>query len=1036
MRPLYLKFKGINSYIDWAQIDFTKFEKHKIFGIFGRTGHGKSTILDAITYALYGIIDRLGAKSVKEAINPVVGYMESIFRFETEKGIYEIKRKHDGVRSEVALYKVDGGIKHPVVETRTREVAKALSSLIGDFEYEHFSKVVILPQGKFAEFLKEPTHKRAESLSKIFNLEKFGAPLYELVKNAMRELEGEIGSIRNQLDELADISEDAIKEKEKSIKETKDKIKKFESAIKKKREYVEKLERGVKLKKELKEVEDNLKELLKEEPTIKECHKRLAEAEELRELIAHKENVTELVPTIESLEGELEKKKEQLKIKDEKLTALEEEFEKFEKLEEEKRKSIAERRKAVRDAEDEIRKLKKKKEKLIEERGNLKELKGKLLDILDDETLGEIKRLDDEISDFIMSVGEIGWSIDDEILVLLKEEAQEEILSYIEGRSRLNKLKGKLEERERKLEEIEENLREMWESELEIPYPGYEKAQSKIYEIEGEIEGKIEDTQKKLDEARRKNLYASIASELKPGEPCPVCGSKEHPAPAIEKEKEEKLKNLEEELKKLKEKRSQIKSFKKTIDKELQNLTGIAKLKSKEEGEIKEIEMALELTGEKIKEKLKDVKEVSLEKIEELKKKSEEKERIRKSLLEERETLGEKLSNLREQFYKWDKLISYVEGELRRIEDLLERDERDIGEFLEKLNKLTGGKKLSETEDELEEEERRLNEEKRKLKETLEKARKALDKLKDEITGLKEKIKNKKENLEESRKKLESEAKRRGVEVNELLERILPSEEIEKLRERIDDFNRRKSELEGKIKTLKGQIETLSLVRIDENVLDKEKVNLEKLEKAKDDMKEKLGKLKEELKNVKENLEKKEKLLETLDEKEKNLKLHRELEFLLKGKKLVQFAARYMLEAIVEEANIYTKELTGGRLTLLFDPNGFDFEVFDHTTGAIRPSSTLSGGETFIVSFSLALSLSKHIQTIKGKSLHFFFIDEGFGTLDNETLSSVAEVLNQLKMEDILVGFITHLEYFKQMVPAYIFVRKDPVRGSYLELFI
>ncbi|MCX8110815.1 MAG: SMC family ATPase, partial [Syntrophorhabdaceae bacterium] len=108
----------------------------------------------------------------------------------------------------------------------------------------------------------------------------------------------------------------------------------------------------------------------------------------------------------------------------------------------------------------------------------------------------------------------------------------------------------------------------------------------------------------------------------------------------------------------------------------------------------------------------------------------------------------------------------------------------------------------------------------------------------------------------------------------------------------------------------------------------------------------------------------------------------------------------------------------------------------DHLTGIERPVDTLSGGEIFLASFSLALALSRHIQTMKARSIHFFFIDEGFGTLDDETLSAVTGVMDRLRNEDILVGFITHRKELKEIVSAQIIVNKSTTEGSRLRVVV
>ncbi len=146
-----------------------------------------------------------------------------------------------------------------------------------------------------------------------------------------------------------------------------------------------------------------------------------------------------------------------------------------------------------------------------------------------------------------------------------------------------------------------------------------------------------------------------------------------------------------------------------------------------------------------------------------------------------------------------------------------------------------------------------------------------------------------------------------------------------------------------------------------------------------------------------------------------------ELETLFKGKKFVDFIARTQLSYIAREASIKLKDITRGRYALELSAEG-DFIMRDDFNGGVRRAThTLSGGETFLTSLALALALSTHIQLGRA-SLEFFFLDEGFGTLDAETLETVMESLESLHSEQLTVGVISHVEELKQRVPRKLIV--------------
>lgn len=134
-----------------------------------------------------------------------------------------------------------------------------------------------------------------------------------------------------------------------------------------------------------------------------------------------------------------------------------------------------------------------------------------------------------------------------------------------------------------------------------------------------------------------------------------------------------------------------------------------------------------------------------------------------------------------------------------------------------------------------------------------------------------------------------------------------------------------------------------------------------------------------------------------------------QLKQMLSGNKFVEFMAQEQLEFVASAASFRLKELTHGRYALEVGPDGRFIMRDDHNGGVRRPVTSLSGGETFLTSLALALSLSTQIQ-LRGKHpLEFFFLDEGFGTLDADLLDVVMSTLEKLHMESMTIGIISHV---------------------------
>ncbi|HZK10416.1 MAG TPA: SbcC/MukB-like Walker B domain-containing protein, partial [Clostridia bacterium] len=171
------------------------------------------------------------------------------------------------------------------------------------------------------------------------------------------------------------------------------------------------------------------------------------------------------------------------------------------------------------------------------------------------------------------------------------------------------------------------------------------------------------------------------------------------------------------------------------------------------------------------------------------------------------------------------------------------------------------------------------------------------------------------------------------------------------------------------------------------------------------------------VKDVKKKLEE---LVKTLEEKkviDHQMALLVELENLFKGNRFVEYISMGQLKYIAREASQELKKITRGRYALELDIEG-NFIIRDDFNGGVRRGTkTLSGGETFLTSLALALALSSQIQ-LKGKSpLEFFFLDEGFGTLDSDLLETVMNSLEKLHSDRLSVGLISHVEELKQRIP-------------------
>ena len=220
MRPERLEFIGIKSYSEKAVIDFTALTTDGLFGVFGDTGSGKSTILDAIFYALYGKIPYKANTGMDEFVNVRTGYIavEFVFSIKENKQTvrYKVKRdyrlKSPSAKTQppakAVLSRIVEGLEYPIADSVTT-VNDTIEALLG-LSLDQFVKCIVLPQGQFSAFLTLPKGDRLKIISALFDLEKYGRYLSMKLSENIRRMQSEADVFKGQLEGYADYSKDAL----------------------------------------------------------------------------------------------------------------------------------------------------------------------------------------------------------------------------------------------------------------------------------------------------------------------------------------------------------------------------------------------------------------------------------------------------------------------------------------------------------------------------------------------------------------------------------------------------------------------------------------------------------------------------------------------------------------------------------------------------------------------------------------------------------------------------------------------------------
>ena len=302
------------------------------------------------------------------------------------------------------------------------------------------------------------------------------------------------------------------------------------------------------------------------------------------------------------------------------------------------------------------------------------------------------------------------------------------------------------------------------------------------------------------------------------------------------------------------------------------------------------------------------------------------------------------------------------------------------------------------------------------LSEEKEKLEQAFNNMNQEMAVTKERVNSLNLRKENEEKKVNLALEEEGFKtILEVKGGILSKDEKEKLKILIEEYHNNLIKVRANIELLIKKLNGKSLTEEEWTRVLQEKNNTEKELKEVEEIKIRLV---TESESIKKKLEEQRDILHIKAKQEHKLALLSDLEKLFKGKKFVEFIAANQLKYISIEASKKLKDITNGVYGLEVDENG-KFIIRDYKNGgAERDASTLSGGETFLASLALALSLSSQIQLKGTAPLELFFLDEGFGTLDDNLLDVVMSSLERLHHERLSVGIISHVESIKNRVPV------------------
>lgn len=1008
MRPLKLVLNAFGPYKGKVELDFTSLAQSSLFLVSGPTGAGKTTIFDAIAYALFDAAsgDTREKDSFKSQFASDTDLCFVELEFELNGKTYSVRReptqigpgertKTKQIHANVAFYHEHG------VTTKVREANEEIQALLG-LTYDQFRQIVMLPQGAFKKMLESNSGDKEKIFRNIFRTEVFERFQFGLKEKAKEladkrkgyeqaleqsfstiETEGNEQLEKNieQFDVVAVLSElqKVIDKEERTLEQVRLQYTNLQKESQKQARIVEWLEQKDKLEKEKKELDDkrlemeNFKKQLKKHDSAVKLSDAKKEVDELEKdlakkntsFIQHQETYENLLKELKSAERKqvsAEKSRERLSAIREDIQRLKDELNQFIEIER-KKQGIDAQENMISSTHSLVADLK---EKMIEWNNDLKEKQKELVVI--EETHKELNQLIKKISE-------------------QKERLYKQTI------------------RKQKLEEIKK-LR---------------KQGAHVKKEYSAIHKQYDEAQNFYEKARKQyysNLAAVLAGDLAEGEACPVCGSFEHPDLAYHHEKEV----TDEQVAILEEKRDKIGQQVNQIAAQLEYLSHeVTK-------QCESLEILPAQVDESYEEAIKKENEMSSD-VKELQKEQKQKEqRVEKEI-----ELKKQLDRVQKQEREYAQSLQKQESNNEHAEKRKEELQEELAKLQASINhesKAAVQKELAEREQFIQETEAAytsVQKEVNELNTTIASTRKAIELTKEQI----ESIEQKKQIVEERFENLFAKS-----DVGEAFQDFLLHSSVqEKMQSEVAEHKEALAIVASHLKQLNEYlIEVKDLESKEQHSVRLEQVNeqVPELEQKRDQ----LIRILNQNQRAEETINNYQK--QSMDI-EQAYQVYGELSRLANGTKETEYVSfeRYVLgiyfEEILQAANERFSQMTNQRYTLQRKiekakgggPQGLDIDVFDNYTGKVRSVRTLSGGETFKASLALALGLSDVIQNQNGGvSVDTLFVDEGFGTLDSDSLDMAIQTLLDLHKRGRLVGIISHVDELKTRIPAHIIVEK------------
>ena len=1070
MRPQKLTMQAFGSYGQKTIIDFTKTDQN-LFLVTGDTGAGKTTIFDAIVFALYGEASSVSNK--KEGVvlqSQYAGlelepYVELEFTDGQEQDIYTVRRvpRHlkkitRGAAKGVGTREITGSVSLIMpdgTEYPQKESNGKLQEIIG-LTKNQFMQVAMIAQGEFMELLRAKSDDKKKIFRRLFNTEMYEDIAVEL-GNRKREKEKDIADIRTRCqseaarvkllsDSVKNQGQDDCGQQADVLEESLDKLKKqiADEEIVAAGEFLEilfrycrvldrELEKAEKSYREAADIRDKKRDEYTKAQQLQQLFLQLDQAEselaKCRELTSEMEKKEQLSGQIQAawevktagdqmIEKRLEAEKTEAALKELK-NRLPELLKRQQETDEEEKKAEIEQSQA----QEEFSRVSEKAEKALELFKQIRECRKKVQNL--DKEFQQIQKQEKQAKDAF------------EAAEIMEKEYRKQAETLSDAGEKLAVCQSKMEEI-RMMMEDHKGLLGIYQE-----VKKYNEIAENLKRKYVDVKDKYEKKHQEYENLRRAFLDAQagfLAAELKPGKPCPVCGATEHPSPCIPKEEHRELSQ---------DKIDQIGNDAESLRKEQETLSGEVKSNTN-------LRDARDRDFRENFEKLQDKMRRSIPKLPENFSPGQAQELIKqwKQQVQTEEFAYQKqaetLREIREKLEELEKR----KPSLKENMETFQEQEKNVQAALEGArSELAGYSSSSDFSSEEEAKNARNMAENRKnqTEEVLKEARNKAECTRQKKTEAETLIRRYEKELPARKKEKDRQKK---IYETLLQEKNLTEEQwknltdiyekyaAEEFRNDVNSFRNRQTAAKSSTRSMRAAIGERQ-----RPVLEEKRSQAEEAEK----IFEASGRIRDGIKSVyQENQAVYDTLAPILADRKRLVEEHAKLDNLYRlvsgnvsGSRmdLETYVQRYYLEKILDAANRRFQDMSAGQFELrMYDlekagegkNRGLDLMVYSTVTGKEREIRTLSGGESFMAALSLALGMADEIQESSAAiSLDIMFIDEGFGSLDEHSRNQAVKVLLEMAEGSKLIGIISHVTELKQEIEDQLIVTKDEA-GSHV----